>query len=191
MPLPDITTRFWSRVNKDGPTLPGMETPCWLWTGGLTKNGYGCVEVSKKPIRFRTQAHRFAYIISIVDPGPFMVCHHCDNRRCCNPGHMFLGTSADNMRDCREKNRHSHGEGHAAIQRAHVQSGDVHWSRRVPSKVKRGEHAAMAKLTPEAVVEIRYRRERGETLRSIGDSFGVRESTVCMIAQRKTWKHVS
>ncbi len=38
-------------------------------------------------------------------PDGFWVLHHCDNRRCIRPAHLYLGTNADNMRDCAARGR--------------------------------------------------------------------------------------
>jgi hypothetical protein len=38
-------------------------------------------------------------------PDGLNVCHRCDVPLCCNPNHLFLGTQADNLADCRAKGR--------------------------------------------------------------------------------------
>jgi hypothetical protein len=75
---------------------------CWNWQRQLTKGGYGQIYFNGKNYR----AHRLAYI---AFNGPFdeelFVCHKCDNTKCVNPNHLFLGTCKDNTHDSINKGR--------------------------------------------------------------------------------------
>jgi len=117
-----IHERFLSHITID-------EGGCWQWNASIMSNGYGCIRIDKKTYA----THRVAWTLYRGDiPAGMCVLHHCDNRRCANPDHLFLGTHADNVRDKTGKGRTPSGENHWAVRipdadvaaiRAHVASG--------------------------------------------------------------------
>lgn len=81
---------------------------CWNWVGQLDKDGYGVFTRKRSGSRknYTHKAHRTAYrILKGEIPERISVLHTCDNRRCCNPEHLFLGTQMDNIRDAIAKKR--------------------------------------------------------------------------------------
>lgn len=76
---------------------------CVLWNGWCVAKGYGQAGYRGKP----WMLHRLIYTLKVgpIPPG-MLVCHTCDIRNCWNHEHLFLGTEADNNRDCGNKGRH-------------------------------------------------------------------------------------
>lgn len=78
------------------------EGACTVWQGGVNSKGYGTISVAGKNL----YVHRVMYALmkGPVPDGVF-VCHHCDNRRCIKPDHLFLGHPIDNYEDMRLKGK--------------------------------------------------------------------------------------
>lgn len=153
----NLETRFWRKVKIQ------ESHECWEWQASTRNHGspYGSFHTGKKS----KQAHRLAWELTYgFIPSHLCVCHHCDNPLCCNPSHLFLGTSADNSHDRDAKGR-----------------------QRTPLGAAHG----MAKLNQEQVLEIRrLYRAGGISQLKLGEMFSVSERQVGRIIHRTSWKHV-
>lgn len=145
---------FWAKAIK-------QPNGCWEWTGCLTDSGYGLLTWAGK----RDRAHRIAYRIfnkrSI--PAGLFVCHKCDNRKCINPEHLFLGTNYDNVMDMVSKGR--------------------------DSLFKNGREAGNRKFTPEQVKEIRSLYPKLNTV-ELAKIYRVANSTISYIVNGKQYKNI-
>lgn len=109
-------------------------------------------------------AHRKAYMDAHCGPIPkgSDICHVCDNRRCMSPAHLFRGTRKENIADCINKGR-----------------------------MPRGEARPNAKLTEQAVREIRVALASGETGLALAERYGVKFAAISKIKTGRLWKHVA
>lgn len=141
-------------------STPVPEAGCWLWDLSCQPSGYGQFSRDGKTYL----AHRVAYQ-AFVGPIPagLFVCHKCDVRSCVNPAHLFVGTQKDNMADAIRKGRF------------------------VSLEVSRGTKAYQAKLTDDAVNDIRTRRL---SQREFAHLYGVSKSAVCHAQSGRKWRHV-
>lgn len=97
---PTTEARFWAKVDKSG-----GEDACWMWLGGKDKDGYGKILTYGK----HNRAHRFAWEIENGEiENQMQVLHSCDEPKCVNSRHLFLGTNIDNVRDRDLKGRTYH-----------------------------------------------------------------------------------
>lgn len=144
---------------------------CWIFMGALNDAGYGVIGKDGGRGAGNERAHRATYE-AFVGPitGGLFVCHHCDVPACCNPDHLFLGTNAENMADCRAKGRDS-----KPPRNPHV-IGAAH-----PG----------AKLSDHKVAEIRRLAANGEDQRSLAARFRVSETSVSRIVRGLRWRHVA
>jgi hypothetical protein len=151
-------TDFWARVDRSG-----GDDACWPWTGRLGGEGYGECH-AKVDGSWRTLlTHRRAYTLAKGDPGPLCVLHTCDNRPCCNPRHLWLGTRGDNNRDMHEKRR---------------------------NRQPRGELVANAKLTDRQVLAIRTLYATGSTVRELALLYPIGAAELGDVVGGKSFAHL-
>ena len=149
---------FWARVKKS--------RGCWEWQGSCNNTGYGTVGWHGN----NYTTHRIAAWLSglVVSPSAptsaqekAHVLHKCDNRKCCNPKHFFIGSYADNQLDAYKKRRKTQ---------------------------PKGEAHANAKLTDTQAKEIRKSYENGITQMQLAAIYGVSQRTISLIVRKESYR---
>jgi hypothetical protein len=159
-----LAARFWDKVKKGGPD------ECWPFQGKRHRQGYGLLNRSGR----QTTAHRVAWELSFGPiPSGLQGLHHCDNPPCCNPGHLFLGTPADNMEDARRKGKFN---------------PTLNPRMRLPQLWKKG-HAPLGprRFPPSSIRKIRSSQQSQRTL---ARRWGVSAMTIYAIQKRHIYKDV-
>ncbi len=160
--LERIKERFFSKITKNGeiPKHCPELGRCWKWSG--CKNWTGYATMNATALR-EQKANRISWRIHFGDiPDGIYVLHHCDNRECNNPNHLYLGNQKQNMKDMFDRNR---------VER-------------------KGESNGRAKLTEEIVRNIKRSLLTGCNQRKLAENFGVSEGTIGFIKRGETWSWV-
>lgn len=191
-----------------------LKTGCHEWIACLLPNGYGAIQFKGKKL----SAHRVSWELHNGEiPKDMHVLHKCDNRRCVNPDHLFVGTHQDNMKDRNQKGR-----------TASPPLGDENWSTKLigilrisakkdwldstqtgsevakkygmtvegmakafgPRGRPKGERNPTAKLTSADVKKIRESLDNNESIASIARDFGVAWPQIKRIKTGDGWKNV-
>lgn len=158
-PRQSLNDRFWSKVDiKD-------ENDCWIWRATRSsEKRYGSFRFG----HVMKQAHRVAWFIchGEMPDSNTVVCHRCDNPLCVNPSHLFTGTQADNIKDMDNKGRRG-------------------------TWLHPGELNPMAKLTQldvDSIIAAWENKGDSRTQKQIARDFGVSQSLVSCIVNKKRWK---
>lgn len=147
-----LVQRFYEKIKVNS------ETGCWEWTAYKSVDGYGRMPVNRKS----KEAHRVSWQLHFGEiPDGQSVCHKCDNPKCVNPSHLFLGSHADNMIDKINKRRQS-----------------------------RGQSCAQSKLNNKLVETIRFCYKKGFTQTEIASYLNMSQGTISRVVRGEAWTHV-
>ena len=153
---PAVIKRFWSYVEKTD--------DCRNYQAGISK-GYG--HILHKGIRYTATA--FSWVLHGNTSEVKLLCHTCDNRRCVNPKHLFLGTVQDNARDMMKKGR-----------------GQGQFDKNTPTGFKKGYIPKSRKLTEETARAV---KEDLKTMRQcdVIRKYNLPRDTIRGIVRSSSW----
>lgn len=148
----ELENRFWSKVDIKG------KDDCWNWTKAIDTPGYGAFKFDGKKV----DSNRMTWFLTFGEFPDLWVLHKCDNKKCCNPNHLFLGTYLDNIEDMIIKGRNA-----------------------------KGESMGNSVLTESQVIEILTSYGEGVSPIKIIKMYGIGKTTFWNIVNRTTWKHLN
>lgn len=144
--------RLLKNTNKNGMICSVELGKCWEWMKVLNHKGYGRINISKKIML----AHRVVWLYFYKEiPKGLFVLHKCDNRKCVNPNHLFLGTNQDNTNDMIKKNR-----------------------------LKKGKELPHTRLFENDVTNIKQLYLNGVSQRKIAKVYGVAQQTISKVINK-------
>ena len=151
---------FWNKVDKNGLMVRPDLGRCWTWKACTSESGYPLMGMRCKLLK----AHRVSFVLhkGPITPEKPYVLHHCDNKICCNPDHLFDGTILDNIRDMIGKGG---------------------------QKIPRGIERPNSKLNDDIARTIRKLRLAGGTYIGIGQLLGFNKSLVRSVCDNRSWRH--
>lgn len=152
----NAVTRFLHFVHRQ------EDNDCWEWEGASLPRRYGLFTFDGERTRV---AHKLMLKLWFNGlPHGLLALHACDNPKCVNPNHLWLGTSQENSDDCVQKNRQYR---------------------------PKGEQHNMAKLTEADVRSIRQRYALGHLpYKSVAAEYGVTAQAIFQVVRRIHWKHI-
>lgn len=156
----DLADRFTKKFLRG---IRVLENGCWASeTSYKGVHGYSELQISENNVQHSYRTHIFSYMHFRGNiPKGMLVCHKCDNRYCCNPDHLFLGTPSENSQDMVRKGR-----------------GLV------------GEKNPNTKFKEQDVLNIYADLDRGMLRSQIAQKYGVKSETICHIANGRNWRHL-
>lgn len=147
------------KISYESKVIRNGADDCWDWKNKLD-NGYGIIRIGN----FKFKAHRSSWIIhNGIIPVDKYICHKCDNRKCTNPNHLFIGTHYSNIQDMISKGR---------------QRGAI------------GERNCKAILNESQVIQIKKLLCENKTVDDIASLFNVKRHVVYAIRNNTNWTHV-
>lgn len=154
-----LADRFREKVDRSG-----GPAACWPWLAYRDTRGYGRIEVGRRSVH----AHRVALelALGVELRSDEYACHHCDNKICVNPAHLYVGTARTNRIDA-------------------VTRGQARYNPR------RGEAHTQARLTTSQVLELRARYAAGGIRQDeLAAEYGVSQGSISRAIRRECWAHV-
>lgn len=162
--LQDVNARKSAQIRMAKYTNKTTINKCWEWQGHCNDKGYAMLSIGGRSGKY-ARTSRLVYYFNF---GPFneelIVCHKCDNPKCVNPNHLFLGTNQDNTDDMYNKGRES-----------------------APPNFY-GEEIANSKLTEEEVINI---YNSSISMKDLAQQYNVTVTTIHRILTGKSWQHLN